>query len=264
MENRIDRRLAHLRAQGRKALAPFVTVGYPDVDTSRRLGQTLLESGADMLELGVPFSDPLADGPTIQMTSQHALAQGVNVAICLETVAWLRERRPQDPLVLMGYYNPFLRFGLERFVSEAARSGADGLIVPDLPPEESGELRGLCSAAGLHLVPLLAPTSTEERIRSACKGARGFIYCVSLTGVTGARDRLSGDLPRLVERIRRHTELPILVGFGISRREHVEEVGRYADGVVVASALLNAIAQSPPEEALQVAAQFVRGLRPEG
>ena len=242
-------------------MAPFVTVGYPDFGTSLRLAKATLAGGGDLLELGVPFSDPLADGPTVQMTSSRALANGVNVAKCLEAVRLLRGDGVDAPLMLMGYVNPFLRFGLEDFVEQAAGAGADGLIVPDLPPEESGHMRDLCTEAGLHLIPLLAPTSTEERIASACAGAGGFIYCVSLTGVTGARGQMATGVRRLVERIRAHSDLPVLVGFGVSTKEHVAEISEFADGAVFASAMIDAIEKSRPRDALRVAGEFVRSLR---
>ena len=252
--------MGSLAARGRKAFAPFLTIGYPDVETSEALVEVVLDGGADMLELGIPFSDPLADGPTVQATSFAALRNGVTVTSALDTVRRLRARGVEAPLVFMGYYNPYLSYGLERFVEDAASAGVDGLIVPDLPAEESGALGALCAEQGLHLIPLLAPTSTDERIASACKAAGGFIYCVSLTGVTGARSVLSASVETLVERVRRHTDLPLLVGFGVSRREHVEAIGRFADGAIVASALLDAIGSAVPEQRLEVAGDFVRRL----
>jgi tryptophan synthase alpha chain len=267
MANRIDRTLSALKASGTTALAPFVTIGYPDFDGSVRVAKAALEAGGDMLELGVPFSDPLADGPTIQRTSAQALANGITVRKSLDMVGRLRESQVDAPLVLMGYINPFLRYGLEGFVRDAANAGkkagdgADGLIVPDLPPEESGHLRALCGDSGIHLIPLLAPTSTEERIAAACEGAGGFIYCVSLAGVTGARGQMSSGVKTLVRRIKNHTDLPILVGFGVSTKEHVTDISKFADGAVFASAMLDAIGKAPPHEAARVAGEFVRGLR---
>ena len=261
MGNRIDSTLADVKAKGRTALVPFVTVGFPDVETSVALAKAIVEAGGDMLELGVPFSDPLADGPTIQMTSGKALALGVNVKTCLDMVRLLRADGVRAPLILMGYYNPFMKYGVERFVRDAASAGADGMIVPDLPPEESGPFRELCERHGMYLVPLLAPTSTDERIAQACKGAKGFIYCVSVTGVTGARAKLSAGVQDLVARIHRYTDLPVLVGFGVSRREHVDAIGQYAQGAVVASALLDAVAKAPKERAAAVAREFVTSLR---
>lgn len=261
MENRIDRTLSALRASGTTALVPFVTLGYPDLETSLDIARAALDAGGDLLELGVPFSDPLADGPTIQRTSAQALANGVTVHKCLDSVSRLRAGGVEAPLVLMGYVNPFLHYGLERFVADAAEAGVDGLIVPDLPPEEAGHLRALCTDAGLHLIPLLAPTSTEERIKAACAGAGGFIYCVSLAGVTGARGQMATGVSGLVERIRVHSDLPVLVGFGVSTKEHVDDLSTFADGAVFASAMLDAIGKAPPQDAARVAAGFVRGLR---
>ena len=265
MPNRIDTTLARLRESGETALVPFITVGFPDVNTSEELAIRILESGGDMLELGVPFSDPLADGPTIQMTSYHALQNGVNVQECLGLVRRLRERGVDSPLIFMGYYNPYLRYGLERFLDDAAVASLDGMIVPDLPTEEAEQFGEMASRRGIHLIPLLAPTSSDERIVDACKAAGGFIYCVSLTGVTGARSSLSAATSGLVERIRQHTDLPILVGFGVSRPEHLEEIGTYAEGAVVASALLDAIDRAPDDGKIDAAQEFIRELKgPDG
>ena len=261
MTNRIDVRLRAAMATGRAILAPFVTIGFPDVDTSLEVVVAVLDSGADLVELGVPFSDPLAEGPTIQMTSFRALQQGVTVKVCLDAVRRLRGRGAKAPLLLMGYYNPLLKYGLESFIRDAADAGADGLIVPDLPAEEAGTLRRLSRSRGLHLVPLLAPTSTEDRIALACKDAGGFIYCVSLSGVTGARANLQAGVEGLVGRIRRHTDLPVLVGFGVSTPDHVREVSRFADGAIIGSALMDAIAAVPAEHAAQRASEFVAAMR---
>ena len=261
MANRIDTTMHRLRSAGETALVPFVTVGFPDLATSEALAQTILESGGDMLELGIPFSDPLADGPTIQMTSYRAIQNGATLRRSLEMLKSLRDKGVDAPLIFMGYYNPFLHYGIEKFLQEAEDGGLDGVIVPDLPTEESVEFREACQSHGIHVIPLLAPTSPDSRIAEACKGAGGFIYCVSLTGVTGARQSLSSGLSDLVGRIRRHTDLPVIVGFGISRREHIQEIGQFADGAVVASALLDAIDKSHPDDRLDTARRFVRGLR---
>ncbi len=228
---------------------------------SERLARTVLESGGDMLELGVPFSDPLADGPTIQMTSYRALQNGVNVQTCLESLRKLRDGGLESPLIFLGYYNPYLRYGLDRFLDEAASAGLDGMIVPDLPAEESAGFGEMAGERGIHLIPLLAPTSTDARIEDACKAAGGFIYCVSLTGVTGARSTLNVETSSLVGRIRRYTDLPILVGFGVSRREHLEAIGRFADGAVVASALLDAVDRAAEGAELAAARDFISSLR---
>jgi tryptophan synthase alpha chain len=201
------------------------------------------------------------------MTSHRALRNGVTLDTVLEVVARLRASQPLVPLILMGYYNPFLQFGVERFVQRARDVGADGVIVPDLPLEESGEsgesggFKDTCEGQGVYLIPLLAPTSSDLRIAAACKGARGFIYCVSLTGVTGAQRSMSPDLAQLVGRIRQHSDLPVLVGFGVSQRQHVEEIGGFADGAIVGSALLNAVDRAPLDRAADTVRNFVRALK---
>ncbi len=260
MPNRIDDTLGSLRRSGRQVLAPFLTIGFPDVNASESLARAVLDAGAHMLELGVPFSDPLADGPTVQMTSYRALQNGVNVERCLSVVRSLRGSGVESPLTLMGYYNPYLRYGLGQFMDDAGAAGVDGLIVPDLPTEESAQLSEMARDRGVHLIPLLAPTSSDARIENACKVADGFIYCVSLTGVTGARDASSGSASALVERVRRYTDLPVLVGFGVSRREHIRRIAAFADGAVVGSALLNAIDAAPPDGRMDAARDFIRSL----
>ena len=260
MGNRIDSSLREARRAGRIALAPFLTIGYPDLPTSEALVEAIVGAGADMLELGVPFSDPLAEGPTVQKTSFRALENDVSLSTSIEALTRLRGRGVEAPLIFMGYYNPILSYGVESFVADASGAGLDGVIVADLPTEEAGDLKRLCEGSGIYLIPLLAPTSTDRRIAQACEDANGFIYCVSVTGVTGARTDLSAGLPDLVRRIRRHTDLPVLVGFGISTREHVETVGGYADGAVVGSALLDAIDRAPEGEAVRAGADFTRRL----
>ena len=261
MTNRIDSTMARLRADGKGALAPFVTVGYPDMPTSEAMAVAMLESGADMLEMGIPFSDPLADGPTVQMTSFRSLENGTTLRGALESLRRLRARGITSPLIFMGYINPFLSYGMERFAREASDAGMDGIIIPDLPPEEAPPYQSILASHGIHLIPLLAPTSTETRIEQACKQASGFIYCVSVTGVTGARSELSGGVEGLARRIREHSDLPILVGFGVSRKEHVDSISRFADGAVVASAMLDSVSRVPTEDAAETAGQFVRQLR---
>ena len=261
MLNRIDAKLTNIKDSSNTALASFITLGFPDLETSKNIALGLAQSGVDLLELGIPFSDPIADGPIIQKTSFHALKQGVNLKNSLSTINALRIEDTETPIVLLGYFNPFLQYGLSRFVKDASNAGVDGLIVPDLPIEESASLRRLCMKNNLHLIPLLAPTSTEERISQACKHANGFIYCVQVAGVTGARDNLHPGIRDLVEKIRRHTELPVLVGFGISTREHVNEISEFADGSIVGSALLQSIDNSLQGEHVNTAKSFIRGLR---
>ncbi|PKB60871.1 MAG: tryptophan synthase subunit alpha [SAR202 cluster bacterium Casp-Chloro-G4] len=261
MTNRIDEKLGDLKKAGATALVPFVTVGFPDVATSEQLAKAVLEAGGDMLELGVPFSDPVADGPTVQMTSFRALEQGANLNTAISMVSSLRRDGVDSPLIFMGYLNPFLHHGFEQFAKDASEAGLDGIIIPDLPPEEAELYIDILEKQGIYLIPLLAPTSTAERIAQACKRAKGFIYCVSITGVTGARQTISGGVSELVSAIRMHTDLPILVGFGVSTREHVEAIGQFADGAVVASAMLNAIDEAPLEQAVQVAKDFIKSLR---
>ncbi len=255
----IERTFARLRAEGRAALMPFLTMGFPERDSALELVPAVVEGGADLVELGVPFSDPLADGATIQAASQRALENGMTLALCLEQAAALRARGITVPFVLMGYYNPILQMGEAQFAERAAAAGIQGVIVPDLPPEEAGALHEALRRHGLDLIFLLAPTSDEERVRLVAQRASGFIYLVSLTGVTGARDRLPPGLEAFVARVRRATSLPLAVGFGISRPEHVAQVARVADGVIVGSALIRAIAQA--KDPATAARDFVARLR---
>ena len=258
--SRIAAAFARARAEGRTTLIPYVTAGYPSLAMSEQLVPALERGGADLIEIGVPFSDPLADGATIQRASQVALANGVRLADCLELVRRLRTKHGVEaPLLLMGYYNPILQYGPRRFAAAAAAAGVDGFIVPDLPTEESDELLAACRAHGRDLIFLLAPTSTEARIADVGRRASGFVYCVSLTGVTGVRDRLP-DLEGYVARVRRHTELPLAIGFGVSTPEHVRQVGAVADGAVVASALINHLDRFPEAEQPAAAEAFVRAL----
>jgi tryptophan synthase alpha chain len=229
---------ARSRSEGRATFMPFFSAGFPNLDASLDAMSALVDAGADALEIGMPFSDPLADGPVIQHASQVALEGGTRIADCILVVQRLRARGVAIPLVMMGYLNPLLSFGLKRFVEEAAAAGANGFIVPDLPPEEAGEMLSLCEAHGLGFIPLVAPNSTAERVRQAASLARGFIYLVSVTGVTGARDSLPPDLADYVRRVRGLTDLPLAVGFGISRPEHARAVAGIADGIIVASALI--------------------------
>jgi tryptophan synthase alpha chain len=208
----------------------------------------------------VPFSDPLAEGPVIQESSFLALQGGTTTQDCLDAVETLRDKVPQTPLVLMGYYNPIYSYGVERFANECDRVGVDGIIAVDLPGVEARPLTAECNPRGISVIPLLAPTSTDESIRQSCEGASGFVYCISTTGVTGAREQVSGRGIDLLERVRAHTSLPLALGFGISRPEHVAEVGRNADAAIVGSALVRVILDSPRHELMQRSAEFVAGL----
>lgn len=249
--SRIAAAFRRLREERQVGLIAFLTVGYPDVASTLELVPALAAGGAHLVELGIPFSDPLADGASIQRASFHALRQGVTPATCLEVATELRRRGLAIPLLFMGYYNPILAYGQGAFVADAARAGVDGFIVADVPAEEAAPLRRECADQGLDLIPLLAPTSTDERIARAAAEASGFIYCVSVTGVTGARQELPPEVAPLVARVRRHTALPIAVGFGISRHEHVVAVGRIAEAVVVGSALIDLIDRVPPQQRLE-------------
>lgn len=245
---------------------PYITAGDPDLEWTRRLIDALFGAGADMIELGVPYSDPLADGPTVQAAGQRALAAGTTVAGIFDLVRSVRERR-NEPIALLVYYNCIFRWGEERFVAQAAESGVDGLIVPDLPPESAGDLDAIAASRGVDLVYLVAPTSTPGRIRLIAKKGKGFLYCVSLTGVTGARERLSGELAPFIARVREEMaamgkDLPLAVGFGISTPEHAAAVGRLADGVIVGSALIDRFHQSPtPEEGVDRCVAFIEEIR---
>jgi tryptophan synthase alpha chain len=259
--SRIAAAFDRLRAERRLALIAYLTVGYPRLDVTPSLVEAAAGAGADAIELGIPFSDPLADGPTIQAASQLALKAGMTVARALETAQAARIKT-DVPLLFMTYLNPILAFGLERFCRAASEAGIDGLIIPDLPPAESADLRRAADVVGIDLVFFVAPTSTSSGIEAACRAATGFIYCIAVTGVTGARAQLDSAVLPLIEAVRRHTRLPIVVGFGISRPEHLEALQGKADGVIVASALLDAIARAPDDPATQVS-RFLLELRRE-
>ena len=239
----LEAMFAAAEAQGRAAFLPYFPVGYPDLGSSIDTLAAMAQVGVDGLEIGMPFSDPLADGPTLQAATQLALEQGVTVNDCVEVVRELRARGVTQPLLMMGYLNPLLAYGLERFVEDIRVAGADGLLVPDLPPEEAEELNTLCERAGLALIFFLAPTSDDQRIRLVAKRARGFIYCVSLTGVTGARSELPPDLRDYIARVRAGTQQRLVLGFGISTPAQARSMNGLVDGFVVASALVRAGAE---------------------
>ena len=257
--SRIAETFERAAGQDRLAVAPFVTVGYPGLDQSIALARAYADVGADMLELGVPFSDPIADGPTIQRASQRALENGVTVAHCLEAVAEIR-RSTSAALLLMGYANPFLQHGFERLSNDLLSAGGDGLIVPDLLPELADDIRAPAQARGLDLVYLVAPTTTSARMSSVLTEASGFVYCVSVTGVTGSRDRMREGLADYLHRVGAATQLPRAVGFGISRPEHVRSLHGIAEGAIVASALIDTMDGAAPGHAVAAAAAHLEAL----
>lgn len=257
--NRIDETFARLRRENRKALIAYLTVGFPKVSLLPNLVAALADSGADLVELGIPFSDPLADGPTIQKASKWALRQGVTPRLVLRQVEGLRRRGIQIPLVLMTYINPVFRYGIRNFCRDAASAGADGLIIPDLPPEESTELKEAARTFKIHTIFLASPTSSRQRLAQIVEASTGFIYTVSLTGVTGARRSLPRELFTQVRAIQKMTRLPVCVGFGISNRSQVQEVVRVADGAIVGSRLLDLMGSS--HSPVKKVSAFIRQLK---
>jgi tryptophan synthase alpha chain len=256
---RIERAFDALKADGRKALITFITAGDPDMPTTGEIILALERSGADIIELGIPFSDPMADGPTIQASSERALKAGATLAGVLKLVGMLR-KKTGVPIILFGYYNPILSYGLARFAKDSAASGVDGVLVVDLPPEEAADLKKVLDRAGVDLVFLLTPTSDSKRMRLVASLGAGFIYFVSLTGVTGARKSLASDIGAYVKKVRRFTGLPVGVGFGISTPAQARNVARVADGVVVGSAIIDIISRNRKGMIKEVGA-FVRGLK---
>jgi tryptophan synthase alpha chain len=258
---RIQGTFERLQQRGETALIPFITAGDPDLASTEALIHALVESGADLIELGFPFSDPMADGPTIQAASERSLAAGTTLAAILEMVGRAR-RHTNVPIVLMGYYNPVFSYGPERFAADAAAVGIDGLLLVDLPPEEAGELHGYLQQADICLIRLLAPTTPPERMEVLAAGGEGFLYYVSMTGVTGSRQVDAEAIERQVSDLRRCSRLPVAVGFGIGSAADAAAVGRFADAVVVGSALVKIVAGcgNSPELVPQVKA-FVRSLK---
>ena len=241
MSARIERRFAALAADGRAGLVTFTMMGDPDIETSFAILEGLADAGADIIEIGSPFTDPMADGPVIQRAGQRALKAGITLTGTLDLVRRFRARDDATPLVLMGYYNPIYIYGVERFLGDALAVGLDGMIVVDLPPEEDGELCRPALDAGLSFVRLVAPTTDEARLPAVLTNTSGFVYYISITGITGAAGAAADATGAAVARLRRHTALPVAVGFGIKTPEQAAEVARVADGVVVGSALVAAI-----------------------
>lgn len=237
---RIEASFSELQRHGRKGLIPFITAGDPDLETTSQILVELSRAGASLIELGVPFSDPMADGPVIQKSSERALRHGIGVGDILGVVANAR-REIETPIILFSYYNPLLQFGLKRLAQEAKAAGVDGVLVTDLSPEEAEDFDSELRANDLDMIFLIAPTSTDERLKLVAQHARGFIYAVSRAGVTGVRTSVSAEAEKVVNRMRQFSSLPIAVGFGISNAEQVKDVHRYADAVVIGSAIVSEI-----------------------
>jgi len=257
---RIDKVFRRLKEKGEKALIPFITAGDPDLATSRRLALEIAARGADLLELGIPFSDPLADGPTIQASSSRALKAGVHFHDVLNLAGSLRQET-DIPLILMGYYNPILQYGLAAAAGEAARQGVDGFIIPDLPLEEAANWRSATRSAGIATIFLAAPTSGPERLKALGRLTRGFLYYVSVTGITGARTELPRELIQELAEVRRLVSCPVAVGFGISTPEQVRSLAPHVDGVVVGSAIVQQVARFAGPQTIRRIGDFVAALK---
>jgi tryptophan synthase alpha chain len=263
--SRIEKTLANLKAQGRKALIPFVTAGFPYADITPKLMHGMVEGGADIIELGVPFSDPSADGPVIQKAGDRALALGIGLAQVIAMVREFRKDNDATPVVLMGYANPIERYdqkhGAGAFVRDASAAGLDGVLVVDYPPEECEDFAAALRAANMDLIFLLAPTSTDERMAQVARVASGYVYYVSLKGVTGAGTLDVGQVEAMLPRIRAHVSVPVGVGFGIRDAETAKAIGKTADAVVIGSKIIQLIENEPFEKVVPVAAHFLRGIR---
>ena len=244
MTTRIDKRFSELRSEGRAALVTFLMCGDPDLDTSLQLIRALPAAGADVIEIGMPFTDPMADGPSIQAAGLRALKAGGTMVRTLDVVRAFRRDNDTTPIVLMGYYNPIYVYGVERFLRDAKAAGVDGLIVVDLPPEEDAELCIPALSAGLNFIRLATPTTDERRLPKVLTNTSGFVYYVSITGVTGAATPDYSKVSQAVERIKAHTDLPVAVGFGVKNAQSAQAIAAHADGVVVGSALIDALKRS--------------------
>lgn len=246
--DRIQKRFAKLKSEGRAGLVTFTTAGDPDQETAQKILNGLPDAGADLIELGMPFSDPMADGPAIQLASLRALASGITLAKTLGMVAEFRKQNNETPLILMGYYNPIYCYGNQRFIDDAINAGVDGLIVVDLPPEEDHELCHPCMTAGLNWIRLTTPTSDETRLRTILKNSSGFVYHVSIAGITGTRSAALADVKSALNRIRAQTTLPVAVGFGLKTRNQIREIASVADASVVGSALVEIVREGLENE----------------
>ena len=263
--SRIQATFARLKADGRKALIPYVTAGFPYADVTPELMHAMVAAGADVIELGVPFSDPMADGPVIQAAGEKALALGIGMAEVLAMVKTFREQDAQTPVVLMGYANPVERYeqrhSADSFPRDAAAAGVDGVLVVDYPPEECVDFAARLRAKGIDLIFLLAPTSTDERMRQVAEVASGYVYYVSLKGVTGAGTLDTAAVEAMLPRIRRHVHLPVGVGFGIRDAASAQAVGRVADAVVIGSRIIQLLDDQPRDQVANTAAAFLRDIR---
>lgn len=259
--NRIENKFKNLASKGNKAFIPFITAGDPSLDITRSLILRLESAGADIIELGIPFSDPIADGPSIQKASLRALENNTSLKDIIGMVSDLR-KKTQIPIVLMGYYNPIYKYGVDCFVNDAVKSGVDGVIVADLPPEEASELISPAKEYGLAAIFLVAPTSTPERVKLIAETSTGYIYCVSTTGVTGAREKVSDTLEPMIKLIREYTDKPISVGFGVSTPDQAKEVSKMSDGVIIGSAIVNLIEKykDDPEKMLVSVEEFASSI----
>lgn len=261
MMSRIQHTFGALQKQGKKALIPFITAGYPDADMTVALMHALVRGGADMIELGVPFSDPMADGPVIQRASEAALENGVSLRDVLDFVKAFRQDDPDTPVVLMGYANPVERMGMESFVRETSHSGVDGVLIVDYPPEECGDFAALMQENGMDVIFLLAPTSTEERMERVGKMASGYVYYVSLNGVTGSASLNTEEVSLAIPRIRKHVSVPVGVGFGIRDAQTARAVGQFADGVIIGSRLIQVLEKAGKNQAEGELEMFVSAIR---
>ncbi len=261
MTTRIETAFARLKTENRAALIPFIMGGDPSLDTTAKLLAALPAAGADLIEIGMPFSDPMADGPVIQLAGWRALDAGANVIKIIALVADFRKTNTETPIILMGYFNPVYRYGCEAFCNDAVKAGVDGIILVDLPPEEEQEMRPFLDSSGLKLIRLIAPTSGDDRLELLSKSATGFIYYISITGITGAKTADTGSLSTKVAHLRQFSKLPVAVGFGIKTAQAVADVAPIADAIVVGSALVDVIArEKDAASAVKAASAFVTQL----
>ncbi|MGE5398182.1 MAG: tryptophan synthase subunit alpha [Chitinophagales bacterium] len=258
--SKIQRVFSDLKQEGKKGLITYITGGFPSLERTRDTILRMADGGADIIEIGIPFSDPVADGPVIQAASQQALENGTRISDLIEVVAQVR-KESQVPILFMTYYNPVLQFGLDRFCRQSADTGVDGLIIPDLPFEESSPLQNLADQYGLDLIPLVAPTTPADRVGLICSQARGFVYCISVTGVTGGQTEITTNLAGLSDKVRTASSLPVAIGFGVSDPKTARKVAPYADAVVVGSALVRLMAEERFSEIEDLVREIKQGMR---